>query len=105
MSLSMSQLLRQAAPSHGNPAFAALIWWVVPLVAVIGAIIYVLWVSRFKDKFENETNRSVTTFQSFQRSFDGPPNLQSSVKPVPPSPQWPTIPSSDSEGPKENPPA
>ena len=61
-----------STPSHGNPAFSALIWWLVPLFAVTGAIIYVIWVSRFKDKYESETNRSVTAFQAFQRSFTEP---------------------------------
>jgi hypothetical protein len=60
----------EAATPKGNPAFAALIWWLVPLFAVTGAIIYVIWVSRFKDKYESETNRSVGAFQAFQRSFN-----------------------------------
>jgi hypothetical protein len=82
-----SGLVRMAATggSQGNPAFSALIWWLVPLFAVSGAIIYVIWVSRFKDKFENETNRSVTSFQSFQRSFDGSRGAHGSVKPIPPA--------------------
>ena len=64
------------AAATGNPAFAALIWWLVPFFAVLGAIIYVIWVSKFKDKYANETNRSVTKFQSFQDSFrdDTTPN-------------------------------
>lgn len=53
-----------------SSTFAALIWWVVPLIGVIGAFSYVLWVSRYKSKFENETHRSVGTFQKFQDSFD-----------------------------------
>jgi hypothetical protein len=66
--------LVEASPSNGNPAFAALIWWLIPLFAVTGAIIYVMWVSRFKDKYESETNRSVGAFQAFQRSFtENPP--------------------------------
>ena len=69
-----------------SPAFSALIWWLIPLIAVTGAIIYVIWVSRFKDKYQNETNRSVTSVQSFQRSFDGTNGSQGSVRPVPPSP-------------------
>jgi hypothetical protein len=69
-----------AAPSNGNPAFAALIWWLVPLFAVTGAIIYVMWVSRFKDKYESETNRSVGAFQAFQRSFtENPPAAPSAA--------------------------
>ena len=50
------------AAATGNPAFAALIWWLVPFFAVLGAIIYVIWVSKFKDKYANETNRSVDKF-------------------------------------------
>lgn len=50
-------------------AVAALVWWLVPLFGVTGAIIYVVWVSKFQDKYENETNRSVNKFQSFQETF------------------------------------
>jgi hypothetical protein len=50
-------------------AFAALIWWVVPIGAVLGAVIYVVWVSKFADNYANETNRSVDKFQNFQESF------------------------------------
>lgn len=52
-----------------STAFSALIWWVVPIVALLGAFSYVIWVSKFQDKFENETNRSVSKFQTFQESF------------------------------------
>jgi hypothetical protein len=52
-----------------SPAFAALIWWVVPLMGLIGAIGYVLWVTQFKKRYEQETIRSVGTFQKFQDSF------------------------------------
>ena len=58
-----------AATASSSPAFAALIWWLVPFFAVLGAIIYVIWIAKFKDKYANETNRSVTKFQSFQDSF------------------------------------
>ena len=50
-------------------AFAALIWWVIPLTGLLGALGYVLWVTQFKSKFESETTRSVTQFQRFQDSF------------------------------------
>ena len=52
-------------------AFAALIWWVIPLTGLLGALGYVLWVTQFKSKFESETTRSVTQFQRFQDSFRG----------------------------------
>jgi len=73
-----------AAPAHGNPAFSALIWWLIPLFAVTGAIIYVVWVARFKDGYENETNRSVNSFQSFQRSFTENRPAPGSVRPIAP---------------------
>lgn len=54
-----------------STAFAALIWWVVPVVAVLGAIAYIVWVAKFQDKYENETNRSVGKFNRFQEVFRG----------------------------------
>ncbi len=50
-------------------AFMALIWWVIPLTGLLGALGYVVWVTQFKSKFESETTRSVTQFQRFQESF------------------------------------
>lgn len=50
-------------------ALSALIWWLIPLAAVLGALGYVLWVTKFQEKFQNETTRSVGQFQRFQRSF------------------------------------
>lgn len=52
-----------------SAAFTALIWWLVPLAGVIGALVYILWVSQFKRKFEKGTNRSVNQFERFQNSF------------------------------------
>jgi hypothetical protein len=69
-----------AAYAAGSSAFAALIWWVVPVAGLLGGIGYVVWVSKFKGKFESETSRSVGQFQRFQESFrdeqkDQPNNL------------------------------
>jgi hypothetical protein len=50
-------------------AFAALIWWVVPAAGLIGALGYVLWVTKFQGKFQQETQRSVGQFQRFQDSL------------------------------------
>jgi hypothetical protein len=50
-------------------AFAALIWWVIPLAGLLGALGYVVWITQFKSKFESETTRSVSQFQRFQESF------------------------------------
>jgi len=49
-------------------AFTALIWWLIPLAGLLGALGYVLWVSKFQGKFEQETTRSVTSFQKYQHS-------------------------------------
>jgi hypothetical protein len=51
-------------------AFLALIWWVVPAGALIGALGYVLWVTQFKDRYETQTSRSVDQFQRFQGAFN-----------------------------------
>lgn len=50
-------------------AFLALIWWVVPAAGLIGALGYVLWVTKFQSKFQHETKRSVDRFQRFQDSL------------------------------------
>ena len=50
-------------------AFTALIWWLIPLAGLLGALGYALWVSKFQGKFEQETTRSVSSFQKFQESF------------------------------------
>ena len=52
-----------------SSAFTALIWWLIPLAGLLGALGYVLWVSKFQGKFEQETTRSVTSLQRFQDSF------------------------------------
>ncbi len=52
-----------------SSAFAALIWWVVPAVGLIGALTYVVWVTKFQGKFQQETQRSVGQFQRFQDSL------------------------------------
>jgi len=62
-------LSQTTAVLAGSSAFAALIWWVVPAAGLIGGIGYVLWISKFKRKFESETSRSVGQFQRFQESF------------------------------------
>lgn len=60
-------------------AFAALIWWVVPLTAVIGALGYVIWVTKIQAKFENETTRSMGQFQRFQSTFRDRAELDAKV--------------------------
>ena len=55
-----------------STAFAALIWWVVPFVLVSCAIGYVVWTAKYKQKFENQTNRSVDKFKLFQETLRNP---------------------------------
>lgn len=50
-------------------AFLALIWWVVPAAGLIGALGYVVWVTKFEGKYQQETQRSVGQFQRFQDSL------------------------------------
>jgi hypothetical protein len=52
-----------------SSAFLALIWWVVPAVGLGGALLYVLWVTKFEGRFAQETQRSVGQFQRFQDSL------------------------------------
>mgnify|MGYP003352229329 FL=1 len=48
---------------------SALIWWVIPLLALIGGLAYAVWVSKFEDKYKKQTQRSVGKFKKFQDSF------------------------------------
>jgi len=48
---------------------SALFWWIIPLTALAGALIYVVWVTRFQDKYENQTERSVGKFKKLKDSF------------------------------------
>jgi hypothetical protein len=52
-----------------SSAATALIWWIVPALGLIGGLGYVLWVSKFQEKFQQETQRSVGQFQRFQDSL------------------------------------
>jgi hypothetical protein len=52
-----------------SSAATALIWWIVPAVGLIGGLGYVLWISKFQEKFQQETQRSVGQFQRFQDSL------------------------------------
>ncbi|MFM8841609.1 MAG: hypothetical protein ACKOFU_02680 [Actinomycetota bacterium] len=70
--LALPDLIFQATrtiAAEGAP-LSALVWWLIPLFAFIGAIAYVIWVSKFQSKYENETNRSVGRFQKFQKSLE-----------------------------------
>lgn len=57
------------AENSPSAPISALVWWIIPIVALAGGLIYAFWVSRLKSKFDNQTERSVTRFQKFQKSF------------------------------------
>ncbi|MFM8751616.1 MAG: hypothetical protein ACKOEB_00245 [Actinomycetota bacterium] len=59
-------LLIRAAEST---PLSALFWWIIPITALFGAILYAVWVTRFQKKYENQTERSVGKFKKFQDSF------------------------------------
>lgn len=65
----INPLLINLATEENRP-LSAFVWWLIPLFAFIGSVGYVIWVSRFKSRYENQTNRSVDRFQKFQNSFD-----------------------------------
>lgn len=52
-----------------SAAAAALIWWIVPAIGLIGALGYAVWVSKFKRKYENDVLRSTDKFTKFQNTF------------------------------------
>ena len=52
-----------------SSAFLALIWWIVPAIGLSGALLYVLWVTKFQGKYQQETQRSVGQFRRFQDSL------------------------------------
>lgn len=55
--------------AEDSAPLSAFVWWLIPLFAFLGAIGYVIWVSKFQSKYQNQTNRSVNRFQKFQESF------------------------------------
>ncbi len=62
-----------------STALSALIWWLIPIAALLGVLGYVLWVTKFQAKFQNDTNRSMTQFQRFQSSFREKPESDAAV--------------------------
>ena len=52
-----------------SSAATALIWWIIPIMGLIGGLGYVLWISKFQGKYRSETQRSVGQFKRFQDSF------------------------------------
>jgi hypothetical protein len=91
-----------AATGSNNVAFAALIWWVIPLVGVLGAIAYVVWISKFQDKYSNETNRSVGNFSKFQASFRAEQARKAAQQPQPSQQTQPSQPLQKDEKSKDD---
>ncbi len=52
-----------------SAAAAALIWWIVPAVGLVGVLAYAVCVSKFKTEYENDTLRSTDAFEKFQNAF------------------------------------
>jgi len=62
------------ARAADSTPLSALFWWIIPITALLGAVAYVIWVTRFQKKYENRTMRSVGKFKKFQDSFKKPEN-------------------------------
>ena len=56
--------------AEDSAPLSAFVWWLIPLFGFLGAIVYVIWISKFQTKYENQTTRSVDRFQKFQESLD-----------------------------------
>ena len=66
---SNSALALRAEFESSSAPVSALVWWIIPIVALIGGLGYAYWVTRLKSKFDNQTERSVGRFKKFQDSF------------------------------------
>ena len=62
----------QLAAENTNAPLSALVWWIIPIVALTGGLAYAYWVTRLKSKYDNQTERSVGRFKKFQDSFEVP---------------------------------
>lgn len=77
----MTQL---ASDSAGAPV-SALVWLIIPALALVGGLAYAYWVTKLKSKYENQVDRSVGRFQKFQDSFKSTeknPSLDSGLNPT-----------------------
>ena len=57
------------AAENTNAPLSALVWWIIPIVALTGGLAYAYCVTRLKSKYDNQTERSVGRFKKFQDSF------------------------------------
>ena len=58
------------AAENTNAPLSALVWWIIPIVALTGGLAYAYWITRLKSKYDNQTERSVGRFKKFQDSFE-----------------------------------
>ena len=63
------QTLELLAESNATAPVSALVWWIIPILALTGGLAYAYWVTRLKSKYESNTARSVNRFRKFQDSF------------------------------------
>lgn len=63
------QLAVQLASDTASAPVSALVWLIIPALALVGGLAYAYWVTKLKSKFDNQVNRSVGRFQKFQDSF------------------------------------
>ncbi len=47
---------------------SALVWWLIPLIACIGALIYVWW--SINSKRRQNTYKSIAEYENFRSAFD-----------------------------------
>ncbi|MFM7873946.1 MAG: hypothetical protein ACKO8Y_04945 [Actinomycetota bacterium] len=55
--------------AESKAPISALVWWIIPIVALAGGLAYAYWVTRLKSKYDRNTARSVGRFRKFQESF------------------------------------
>jgi hypothetical protein len=67
--LNSQQVLEIFAESNSSAPVSALVWWIIPIVALSGGLAYAYWVTRLKSKYDRNTARSVGRFRKFQDSF------------------------------------
>ncbi|MBU6163777.1 MAG: hypothetical protein KGO99_02140 [Actinomycetales bacterium] len=64
------QLEAQLASDSASAPVPALVWLIIPALALVGGLAYAYWVTKLKSKYDNQVNRSVGRFQKFQDSFN-----------------------------------
>lgn len=60
----------QLASDTASAPVSALVWLIIPALALVGGLAYAYWVTKLKSKYDNQVNRSVGRFQKFQDSFN-----------------------------------